>query len=158
MKTTTVAVLFSSALSVFRKKEHTHFFKRRIPDDTIRNAATIFLMYVILFLAGSMIISKIENISLMSALFETASAIGTVGLSLGITPQLGFISHFILIVLMFFGRVGGLTLIFAALSEKKVSGAKYRRKNNSRIKVNTYEIYFINWPWKIWETYCHETG
>ncbi len=125
MKTTTVAVLFSSALSVFRKKEHTHFFKRRIPDDTIRNAATIFLMYVILFLAGGMIISKIENISLMSALFETASAIGTVGLSLGITPQLGFISHFILIVLMFFGRVGGLTLIFAALSEKKVSGAKY---------------------------------
>ena len=47
MKTTTLAVLVSSALSVFRKKEHTHFFGRQIPDGTIRNAATIFLMYIV---------------------------------------------------------------------------------------------------------------
>ena len=52
MKTTTLAVLVSSALSVFRKKEHAHFFKRRIPDNMVRNAATIFLMYVTLFLVG----------------------------------------------------------------------------------------------------------
>ena len=63
-----------------------------------------------------MIISRIENLSLLSSLFETASAIGTVGLSLGITSQLGGVSQFILIVLMFFGRVGGLTLIFAAMT------------------------------------------
>ena len=125
MKTTTIAVLFSSALSVFRKKAHTHFFKRRIPEDTVRNAATILLMYLVLFLTGGMIISYIENIPLISALFETASAIGTVGLSLGITPELGLVSRLILIVLMFYGRVGGLTLIFAALSEKKANGSKY---------------------------------
>ena len=53
---------------------------------------------------------------MMTCLFETASAIGTVGLTLGITPQLGLLSRLILIFLMFFGRVGGLTLIFAALS------------------------------------------
>ena len=59
--------------------------------------------------------------SLMTALFETASAIGTVGLSLGITPDLGLVSHIILICLMFFfGRVGGLTLIFFATILKKV--------------------------------------
>jgi trk system potassium uptake protein len=125
MKTTTLAVLVSSALSVFRKKEHIHFFKRRIPDNTIRNAATIFLMYVTLFLVGGMMISSIENIPLITALFETASAIGTVGLSLGITPELGIISHMILIFLMFFGRVGGLTLIFATISEKTSNGSKY---------------------------------
>lgn len=125
MKTTTIAVLFSSALSVFRKKAHTHFFKRRIPEDTVRNAATILLMYLVLFLTGGMIISYIENIPLISALFETASAIGTVGLSLGITPELGLVSRLILIVLMFYGRVGGLTLIFAALSEKRENGSKY---------------------------------
>lgn len=125
MKTTTIAVLFSSALSVFRKKEHTHFFNRRIPEDTVRNAATILLMYLILFLSGGMIISYIENIPLIAALFETASAIGTVGLSLGITPELGLISRLILIALMFYGRVGGLTLIFAALSEKTSTGSKY---------------------------------
>lgn len=125
MKTTTIAVLFSSALSVFRKKEYTHFFKRRVHEETVRNAATILLMYLVLFLSGGMIISHIENIPLIAALFETASAIGTVGLSLGITPELGLISRLILIVLMFYGRVGGLTLIFAVLSEKKSTGSKY---------------------------------
>ena len=125
MKTTTLAVLVSSALSVFRKKEHTHFFGRQIPDGTIRNAATIFLMYIVLFLVGGMVISRTEDIPLMTALFETASAIGTVGLSLGITPDLGLVSHIILICLMFFGRVGGLTLIFATISEKKPNGSKY---------------------------------
>ncbi len=125
MKTTTVAVLVSSALSVFSKKEHTHFFKRRIAEDTVRNAATIFLMYIVLFAAGGMLISRIENIPLLVSLFETASAIGTVGLSLGITAQLGLVSRLILILLMFFGRVGGLTLIFAALSQKAATGIKY---------------------------------
>ena len=53
-------------------------------------------------------------------LFETVSAIGTVGLSLGLTPSLGLISHIILILLMFFGRVGGLTLLFAAINSNGV--------------------------------------
>ncbi len=115
MKTTTITVLVSSALSVFRKKEDTHFFKRRISDDTVKSAATIFLLYIGLFIGGGMIISRIENLPLLPSLFETASAIGTVGLSFGITSQLGIASQFILIILMFFGRVGGLTLIFAAM-------------------------------------------
>ena len=72
-----------------------------------------------------MVICRTEDIPLMTALFETASAIGTVGLSLGITPDLGLVSHIILICLMFFGRVGGLTLIFATISEKKPNGSKY---------------------------------
>ena len=125
MKTTTIAVLFSSALSVFRHREHTQFFKRRIPDDTVRTAATVFLMYMVLFFGGSMLISHIEKIPLVSTMFETASAIGTVGLSLGITPQLGLASQFILIALMFFGRVGGLTLIFAAMSGRGMNQSKY---------------------------------
>lgn len=125
MKTTTVAVLVSSALSVFSKKEHTHFFKRRIAEDTVKNAATIFLMYLVLFAGGGMIISRVESLPLLTCLFETASAIGTVGLSLGITAQLSIISRLILILLMFFGRVGGLTLIFAALSQKATKSSKY---------------------------------
>ena len=125
MKTTTVAVLVSSALSVFSKKEHTHFFKRRIADETVKSAATIFLMYIVLFTGGGMIISRVEHLPLLTCLFETASAIGTVGLSLGITPKLGIVSRFILIVLMFFGRVGGLTLIFAAMTKTAANTAKY---------------------------------
>lgn len=125
MKTTTVAVLFSSALAVFRKQDSAHFFSRRIPDNAVKNAATILMMYLTLFLGGGMVISYIEEVPLMSALFETSSAIGTVGLSLGLTPSLGMVSKLILILLMFFGRVGGLTLIFAALSERNTFGSRY---------------------------------
>lgn len=125
MKTTTIAVLFASALAVFRKKGQAHFFGRRVPDEEVKSAATILLMYVALFLGGGMVISSIEGIPLLTSLFETSSAIGTVGLSLGITPQLGGISKMILISLMFFGRVGGMTLIFAALSQKRDTGSRF---------------------------------
>ena len=116
MKTTTAAVLVFSAISVFRRKDDIECFDRRIPESVIRDASAVFLMYIVLFISGGIIISGIENLPLADCLFETASAIGTVGLSLGITAALGSASKIILIVLMFFGRVGGLTIIFAALS------------------------------------------
>ncbi len=125
MKTTTIAVLFACASAVFRGKEQPHFFGRAIPAAAIRNATTVLLMYIILSLSGAMCISTVENISLLTALYETCSAIGTVGLSLGITPELGSLSRIILIVLMYIGRVGGLTLVFAAIYEKEIAECKY---------------------------------
>lgn len=124
MKTTTLAVLFSTAISVFRQREHTRFFGRRITDGTVRNAATILMMYLTLFLTGAFIISRVERLPLLTCLFETASAVGTVGLTLGITPGLGLLSHMILVLLMYIGRVGGLTLIFSALSGNKGNTAR----------------------------------
>ena len=116
MKTTTIAVLFANAKAVFRRKEEIDLFGRRIADEAIKKAATILIMYVTLFFCGGVLLSIIEELPLMICLFETASAIGTVGLTLGITTQLRVVSRWILIILMFFGRVGGLTLIFAAVS------------------------------------------
>lgn len=124
MKTTTLAVMLSNSISVFFRREHTQLYGRRITDDAVRNAATVLTMYLTLFLSGGFIISRIENLSLSTCLFETASAIGTVGLTRGITPNLGLISQGILILLMYFGRVGGLTLIFAAISSKKGNTAR----------------------------------
>lgn len=124
MKTTTLAVMFSTAISVFKRKEYTNFFGRRISDDTVRNAATIVTMYITLCLGGAFIISRLEALPLLTCLFETASAVGTVGLTLGVTPELGAVSHGILILLMYIGRVGGLTLIFSALSGNQAAMAK----------------------------------
>lgn len=124
MKTTTVAVLFMSLFAVFQRKEDTECFGRRITDDTVKYAAAILLMYLALFLTGGIVISCIEGIPMLTVLFETASAIGTVGLTLGITPQLGAVSRIILIVLMYMGRVGGLTLVFAAFSNKQGNVSK----------------------------------
>ena len=125
MKTTTIAVLFASAISTFFRKEYAHFFGRRIDDSVTKNAATILLMYLSLFFFGGLAISIIEGAPMLDCLFETASAVGTVGLTLGLTSQLGLVSRGILIVLMFFGRVGGLTLIFAALSGTAKNVSKY---------------------------------
>lgn len=125
MKTTTIAVLFSSALSVFRKNEDTQLFKRRIPDTAVKQAVAVFQLYIVLFVSSGAAISKIENIPFATCLYETASAIGTVGLSLGITPTLGTVSKLILIALMFFGRVGGLTLIYAAFGSTRRKVSRY---------------------------------
>ena len=119
MKTTTAAVLVACAVAVFRRRENGRFFGRRVADDTVKNALTVFLMYISLFLLGGMIISRVEELPILTCLFETASAIGTVGLTLGITPGLHLVSKLILISLMFLGRIGGLTLIFATLSANK---------------------------------------
>ena len=123
MKTTTLAVLIANTLACFRRKEDAQLFGRRIENSTVKNAATIFMMYIVFFFGGAIVISAVEDLSFTTCLFETASAIGTVGLTLGITPGLGVISQIILMILMFLGRVGGLTLIYAALSGsgKKIS-------------------------------------
>ncbi len=115
MKTTTAAVLFANSFSVFRRKKSAQLFGRRIEEDTVRNAATLFLLYLTLPMIGAAIISIAEGFPIDTCLFETVSAIGTVGLSMGITPSLGPVSRLVLILLMFFGRVGGLTLIYAAI-------------------------------------------
>lgn len=124
LKTTTIAVLILNAFACFRKKEDVCAFGRRIDDSVIKNAATIVMMYITLFFIGGVAICTIEKLPLVASLFETASAIGTVGLTLGLTPKLSLASQIILILLMYLGRVGGLTLIYATLSGKKQINAK----------------------------------
>ena len=124
MKVTTLAVLLSTAVSVFRRREHTHFFGRRVDHDTIRNAVAVMTMYVVLFLSGGFAISHLEGLPLLTCLFESASAIATVGLTLGITPGLGLVSQLILVLLMYIGRVGGLTLIFSTFSDMQGNTAR----------------------------------
>ena len=114
MKTTTLAVLLASTLSVFRRREDVRFFGRRVEQGTVRTAAAVGMLDLTLFFGGAILISLAEGLPMDCCLFETASAVGTVGLSLGLTPTLGGFSRAILMILMFLGRVGGLTMIYAA--------------------------------------------
>ncbi len=118
MKVTTFAVLFATAVAVFRRRPNAHIFGRRIPNDTAHYAATVLILYLSLFLAGGIFIGCAENMPIVPALFEAASAIATVGVTLGITPDLCAASKVVLIILMFLGRVGGMTIVYAALSTK----------------------------------------
>ena len=119
MKTTTIAVLFAAVFAVFKRREDAQCFGRRIDGDAVRQAAAILVLYLTLFFAGGIIISLVEGLPIDLCLFEAASAVGTVGLSLGLTPSLGLVSHIVLILLMFLGRVGGLTLLYAVLSASR---------------------------------------
>ena len=124
IKTTTLAVLLSNAYATFRQRDSAQFFGRRVDCDAVKTAATILTMYLALFFGGGVFISIYENLPLSSCLYEAASAVGTVGLSLGITPHLHIPSQMVLIALMYFGRVGGLTLIYATVSSKKNGNGK----------------------------------
>ena len=129
LKTTTVAVLILNACSTFKNQENVEVFGRRLDPQVIRTAATILMMYLTLFFAGGIAISVYEGLPLSLCFFESASAVGTVGLTLGLTPGLHLFSQVILIVLMFLGRVGGLTLIYAVLSNKRTMNAKFPAEN-----------------------------
>lgn len=129
MKTTTIAVLFANAIAVFRKRQNANCYGRRIDDGTVKNASAILFMYVFFSMLSAIIISITDGIPMQMGMFETFSAIGTVGLTLGITPTLSAVSRFVLILLMFFGRVGGLTIIYAAFSKKDASTLKYPMEN-----------------------------
>ena len=124
IKTTPLAVLLANAAATCRQQDSAHFFERRVDDNTVKIASTILTMYMALFFFGGLFISAYENLPLSSCLYETASALGTVGLTLGITPQLHIPSQLILILLMYLGRVGSLTLMYAALSSKKIINTK----------------------------------
>ena len=132
MKTVTFAVLFLAAITVFSRRNDVQCFKRRLPETAVRNAGAILFMYLVLFLTSGMIISRVENLPLLTCVFETGSAIGTVGLTLGITSKLTLVSRALLMILMFFGRVGGLTLIYAAVPSDE---SQYSRLPLEKITV-----------------------
>ncbi len=115
IKTTTFAVLLANAAAVVRRRNCPQMFGRRVDDDTVKTASTLLTMYLAFALTGACVISTAEGYPIEPCLFEAVSAVGTVGLSMGITPSLGAVSRSVLVLMMFFGRVGGLTLMYAAL-------------------------------------------
>ena len=124
MKTTTFTVLILNAIATFRSQENAGAFGRRLEYHVIKNAATIAMLYFTLFFCGGLAISIYEDIPLLDCLYEAASAVGTVGLTLGITPKLHVFSQVVLIILMYLGRVGGLTLIYAVFSGRNRGNAR----------------------------------
>lgn len=122
MKTTTFAVLIGCTIAVCRRRDSVQFFGRRISQDVILTVATLLFLYTAFPVTGAILISMIEKLPILTCLFETASAMATVGLTLGITPGLHIVSKMILILLMFLGRVGGLTIIYAAAGARTHMG------------------------------------
>ncbi len=125
IKITTFSVLYISIFSAFRQRKSLECFKRRIDDSILHNACCVMMLYLTVSGISAIAISFIENIGIMPALFESVSAAATVGLSLGITPSLSIPSQIILILLMFMGRTGGLTILESFTNKQSNINSQY---------------------------------
>lgn len=121
MKTTTLVVLIMSAVASSRQQNGITIFKRKLDGETVKQASAVFTLYFMGFLIGSMLLCYFENASLVAIMFEVSSAIGTVGSSMGITSSLCAASKMVIILLMYAGRVGALTLMITLAARKKTA-------------------------------------
>ena len=121
VKTTTLAVLVMSIIANLRGKKDVEVYGRKIRSSYIRSAQVVVGMAVSVLLISVLgIFAIMPDAPFVDVLYELTSAIGTVGLTAGITTSLGTASKIIIMLLMFTGRVGGLTLALV-LAEKKVN-------------------------------------
>jgi trk system potassium uptake protein TrkH len=126
IKTTTFVVLILSAYSSLRNKKEEAIFGRLLESDSLRRATTVMLLNsIMIWIATLLLAADNADIALDSLLFEAVSAISTVGLSTGITAGLTDFSRFILIALMYFGRVGSLSFAHIFAEQRINSLIKY---------------------------------
>ncbi|MFO7660047.1 MAG: TrkH family potassium uptake protein [Candidatus Cloacimonadaceae bacterium] len=119
VKTTTFALLLLSIIAVIRGQTDLTIFKRKIGAASARQSVGLIMLSMISIFIIAFLILLNDRFDLEQTLFEALSAFGTVGLSMGITPQLNAVSKFLIIILMYIGRVGPLTVLFALSQRKK---------------------------------------
>lgn len=118
LKTTTLFLMLYAIYSELLGRVNMHLFSRHITKKNFIKASTIVSLYVAFVIAGMLILTSTQNFSSIDLLFEACSAIGTVGLSTGITPFLTSIGKIIIMILMFSGRVGPITLLLSMRNSK----------------------------------------
>ena len=128
IKTTTFGILILYALGVLKRKEYVEVFKRRIDWELINKALAIVIISLFYIIVVTTIILSIESFTTDKVIYEVISAFSTTGLSMGITADLGRISKLILVVTMFIGRLGPMTVALAFTSNKK-SSIKYPKED-----------------------------
>jgi trk system potassium uptake protein TrkH len=137
VKTTSLALFFAIFYSRLKGSPHTNLFRRTIPADVITKALTLVILASILIglaLFGLLVVQAPDMAhenkrEFLGYLFETFSAFGTVGLSIGATAKLNVLGKWIIILLMFAGRVGLLTVAFAIAGRTRRHAAQYAEEN-----------------------------
>ncbi len=113
IKTTTFTILVGAVISMIRGKEDIVLFRNRLAKDRLNKAVTLVLLALGLVITVTMILSTTEDHSFLMILFETVSAFGTVGLTMGLTTDLSLIGKILISLTMFIGRLGPITLAYA---------------------------------------------
>ncbi|MCL7748050.1 TrkH family potassium uptake protein [Halalkalibacter alkaliphilus] len=129
IRTTTIAVMFLTIRSFALGKEDVKVFGREIHPEDKQKAFIVLSVFLVLLFAAVTLITAFEsrnpNVTLLAIIFETASAFGTCGLSMGITPDLSIASQSVLIILMFIGRVGLIAFLFSVRKRETKTHFKY---------------------------------
>lgn len=134
MKTTTFIIILIMVKSMcFDEMENMHIFNRQIKQEVALKAFQIFMLYIGIVFIDMIIFLAIEPMDVMDMLFETVSAVATVGLSCGITASFSFIGKIILMITMFAGRIGPTTIV--VLFAKKVSIKAHYKYPNEDILI-----------------------
>ena len=124
IKTTTFWVLCLSIFTTFFHRKNVEAFGRRMEENITRTASCVFMTYLLAISVSSVLISAVEGIPMITALFEAVSAMATVGLSFGVTPTVSMFTKLLLAFLMICGRVGSITMLLAFSSEKRVISSR----------------------------------
>ena len=124
MKTTTFWILCLSIFTVFFRKKNVEAFGRRMEENITRTASCVFMIYILGTTVSAVVVSAVEGVPMITALFETVSAMATVGCSFGFTPRVSMFTKLLLAFLMICGRVGSVTMLMAFSSEKKVASSR----------------------------------
>lgn len=124
VKTTTVVVLILIVIANLRNRTDLNIFGRRLDEDSIRKASTVFVLNLTLALVSVVAICAIQPLSLDDVVFEVSSAIGTVGMTTGITRDLTMASRYIIILLMYCGRIGSMSFALSFLEKRKCADVR----------------------------------
>jgi trk system potassium uptake protein TrkH len=126
IKTAPAGVLLFSVISVLRGCKDVNIFKKRLEIEVIFRSLAIFVLSLVVIISTTVVLSIFQNATLLECLFESTSAFGTVGLSLGITPTLGSVGKVVLAITMFLGRIGVLTMGMAISLRMQKSEVKLK--------------------------------
>ena len=125
IKTTTFAVLTIFVYATMTNKSEANAFNRRFDSKTIKKACSVFLInFIFIFISAIALFDMQPQLPMQDVFFEIFSALGTVGISTGITRQLTMLSKIVIVLLMYCGRVGSLTLALSLSRKKKISNCK----------------------------------
>lgn len=118
IKVTTFAILVGAVIAMIRGKQDVVLFRRRLAKDRVHKALTVTIIALATIVMFTMVLSAVEDVDILSALFEVTSAFGTAGLSMGLTADLSTFGKILIILTMFIGRLGPLTLAFSLTPTK----------------------------------------
>lgn len=121
VKVTTIVVLLVYIKANLTRTVGYNIFGRRLEDDALRKAAAVFCTNLFLAVSAAIIICSLQNFNGIDTLLEVFSAIGTVGMTAGLTTQLNTISRVLIVLLMYLGRVGSLSFAMSFTDKKKIA-------------------------------------